>query len=152
MVDPILNTHILETTWWFIMKLNTLYVEGHKFCWLNLQRKVQIFIGSMTDFHKCWIWAPPVTLHTLSRYSWWPFHHDHPTFLRVIFSSRVMWKDYSLYFLFQLTLRKRKRELQLHWTLLQKTCYSEFGTSSNTDSTCAESQAALIFNIYENLS
>ena len=26
-----------------------------------------------------------MTLHTLSRYSWWPFHHDHPTFLRVIF-------------------------------------------------------------------
>ena len=34
------------------MKLNTLYVEGHKFYWLNLQ-KVQILVGSMTDFHKC---------------------------------------------------------------------------------------------------
>ena len=53
MVDPILNTHISETTGWIIRKLNTLYVEGHKFYWLNLQRKVQIFVGSMTDFHKC---------------------------------------------------------------------------------------------------
>ena len=53
MVDPILNTHILETTTWIIMKLNTFYVEGHKFYWLNLQRKVRIFVGSMTDFHKC---------------------------------------------------------------------------------------------------
>ena len=35
------------------MKLHTFYVEGHKFYWLNLQRKVQIFVGSMTDFHKC---------------------------------------------------------------------------------------------------
>ena len=35
------------------MKLTTLYVEGRKFYWLNLQRKVQIFVGSMTDFHKC---------------------------------------------------------------------------------------------------
>ena len=35
------------------MKLNTFYVEGHKFCWLNLQRKVQIFVGSTTDFHQC---------------------------------------------------------------------------------------------------
>ena len=35
------------------MKLNTLYVVGHKFYWLHLQRKVQIFVGSMTDFHKC---------------------------------------------------------------------------------------------------
>ena len=51
------------------MKLNTFYVKGHKFYWLNLQRKVQIFVGSMTDFHKCSIRAPPVTLHTLSRYS-----------------------------------------------------------------------------------
>ena len=34
------------------MKLNTLYVEGHKFYWLNLQRKVQIFVGYMTYFHK----------------------------------------------------------------------------------------------------
>ena len=33
------------------MKLNTLYVESYKFYWLNLQRKVQIFVGSMTDFH-----------------------------------------------------------------------------------------------------
>ena len=32
------------------MKLNTFYVEGHKFYWFNLQRKVQIFVGSMTDF------------------------------------------------------------------------------------------------------
>ena len=53
MVDPILSTHISETTRWIIMKLNTLYVEGHKFYRLNLQRKVQIFVGSMTDFHKC---------------------------------------------------------------------------------------------------
>ena len=52
MVDPILNTHILETTGWIIRKFNTLYVEGHKFYWLNLQRKVQIFVGSTTDFHK----------------------------------------------------------------------------------------------------
>ena len=87
MVDPILNTHISETTGWIIMKLNTLCVEGHKFYWLNLQRKVHIFVGSMTDFHKCSIRAPPATLHTLSRYSsscqtrcsmssvtvsWWP--------------------------------------------------------------------------------
>ena len=34
------------------MKLNTFYVEGQKFYWLNLQ-KVQIFVGSMTDFYKC---------------------------------------------------------------------------------------------------
>ena len=53
MVDPILNTHISETTRWIILKLNTLYFEGHKFYWLNLQRKIQIFVGSMTDFHKC---------------------------------------------------------------------------------------------------
>ena len=53
MVDPILNTHISETTRWIIKKFNTLYVEDHKFYWLNLQRKVQIFVGSMTGFHKC---------------------------------------------------------------------------------------------------
>ena len=53
MVDSIRNTHISETTRWIIMKLNTLYVEGHKFYWLNLQKKVQIFGGSMADFHKC---------------------------------------------------------------------------------------------------
>ena len=53
MVDPILNTHISETTRWIITKLNTYYVEGHKFYCLNLQRKVQISVGSMTDFHKC---------------------------------------------------------------------------------------------------
>ena len=53
MVDPILNTHILETTRWIIMKLSTFYVEGHKFYWLNFQRKVQIFVGSMTYFHEC---------------------------------------------------------------------------------------------------
>ena len=35
------------------MKLNTVYVEGRKFYSLNLQRKVQIFVGSTTDFHKC---------------------------------------------------------------------------------------------------
>ena len=35
------------------MKLNTFYVEGHKFHWLHLQRKVQIFVGSVTDLHKC---------------------------------------------------------------------------------------------------
>ena len=52
-VDPILNTHISETTLWIKMKLNTLYVEGLKFHWLNLQRKVQTFVGSMTDFHNC---------------------------------------------------------------------------------------------------
>ena len=34
------------------MKLNTFYVEGQKFYWLNLQRKVQIFVGSMTHFYK----------------------------------------------------------------------------------------------------
>ena len=34
------------------MKLNTLYVEGHKFYWLNLQKKVQIFVGSMTNFRE----------------------------------------------------------------------------------------------------
>ena len=34
------------------MKLTTFCVEGHKFYWLNLQKKVQIFVGSMTDFHK----------------------------------------------------------------------------------------------------
>ena len=51
------------------MKLNTFYVEGDKFYWLNLQRKVQIFVGSMTGFNKCSLWAPPVTLHTSSRYS-----------------------------------------------------------------------------------
>ena len=51
------------------MKLHTFYVEGHKFYWLNLQRKVQIFVGSMTDFHKCSIGAPPVTLDTSSGYS-----------------------------------------------------------------------------------
>ena len=55
MVDPILYTYISETTRWIIMKLNTIYVEGHKFYWLNLQRKVQIFVGSMTDFHTCLI-------------------------------------------------------------------------------------------------
>ena len=53
MVDPILNTHISETTGWIKMKLTTFYVEGHEFYWLNLQRKVQIFVGSMTDFQKC---------------------------------------------------------------------------------------------------
>ena len=53
MLDPILNTHISETTRWIRMKLNTFFVEGHKFHWINLQRKVQIFVGSMTDFHKC---------------------------------------------------------------------------------------------------
>ena len=53
MVDPILNTHISESTQWILMKLNILYVEGHMFYWLNLQRKVQIFVGSMTDFCKC---------------------------------------------------------------------------------------------------
>ena len=52
MADPILNTHISKTTRWIIMKLNTFYVEGHKFYWLNLQRKLQIFVVSMTDFHK----------------------------------------------------------------------------------------------------
>ena len=52
MVDPILNTHISETSSWIIMKLYTFYVEGYKFYWLNVQRKVQIFVGSMTDFHK----------------------------------------------------------------------------------------------------
>ena len=52
MVDPILNTHISKTTRWIIMKLNTFYVEGHKFYCLNVQRKVQIFVGSMTDLHK----------------------------------------------------------------------------------------------------
>ena len=31
------------------MKLNTFYVEGHKFYWVNLQRKVQLFVGSMTS-------------------------------------------------------------------------------------------------------
>ena len=31
MVDPILNTHISETTTWIILKLHTFYVEGHKF-------------------------------------------------------------------------------------------------------------------------
>ena len=35
------------------MKLPTCYVEDHKFYWLNLQRKVQIFVGSTTDFQKC---------------------------------------------------------------------------------------------------
>ena len=69
MVNPILNSHISETTGWIIMKLNTLYVEDHKFYWLNLQKKVQIFVGSMTDFHKCSIRAPLETPHTLSRYS-----------------------------------------------------------------------------------
>ena len=69
MVDPILNNHISETTQWIIMKLNTLYVEGHKFYWLNLQRKVPIFVGSTTNFHKCSICASPVTLLTLRRYS-----------------------------------------------------------------------------------
>ena len=68
MVDPILNAHISETTGWIIMKLHTFYVEGHKFYGLNLQ-KVQIFVGSMTDFHKCSISAPPVTLDPSSRYS-----------------------------------------------------------------------------------
>ena len=53
MVDPILNNHISETNRWILMKLNTLYVAGHMFYWLNLQRKVQIFVGSMTDFYKC---------------------------------------------------------------------------------------------------
>ena len=53
MVDPIPNTYIFETTRWIIMKLDAFYVEGHKLYWLNLQRKVQIFVGSMTDFHKC---------------------------------------------------------------------------------------------------
>ena len=53
MVDLILNTHILETTCWIIIKLHTFYVEGHKFYWLNLLRKVQIFVVSMTDFKKC---------------------------------------------------------------------------------------------------
>ena len=51
MVDPILNTHISEITRWIIMKLHIFYVEGHKFYWLNLQRK--ILVGSMTGFHKC---------------------------------------------------------------------------------------------------
>ena len=45
------------------MKLTTCYVEGHKFYWFNLQ-KVQIFVGSTTDFHKCSIGASPVTMHT----------------------------------------------------------------------------------------
>ena len=53
-------------------------LKDHKFYWLNLPRKVQVFVGSMTDFHECSIWTPPVTQHTLSRYSWWPFHHDQP--------------------------------------------------------------------------
>ena len=53
MVDAILHTYDSETTEWIIMKLHTFYVEGHKFYRLNLQRKVQIFVGSMTDFHKC---------------------------------------------------------------------------------------------------
>ena len=35
------------------MKLHAFYVEGHKLYWLSLQRKLQIFVGSMTDFHKC---------------------------------------------------------------------------------------------------
>ena len=35
------------------MKLHTFYVKGHKFYGVNLQRKVQIFVGSLTDFHKC---------------------------------------------------------------------------------------------------
>ena len=35
------------------MKLTTCYVEGHKFYWLIY--KVQIFVGSVTDFHKCLI-------------------------------------------------------------------------------------------------
>ena len=69
MVDHILNTHISETTWWIVMKHTTIYVEGHKFYWLSLQRKVQIFVGSVTDFNKCSIWAPPVPLYTSSRYS-----------------------------------------------------------------------------------
>ena len=51
------------------MTLQTYYVEGHKFYWLNLQRKVQICVGSMTDFHKCSIRAPPVTLRPSNRYS-----------------------------------------------------------------------------------
>ena len=46
------------------MKPTTCYVEGHKFYWLNLQRKVQIFVGSKTDFHKCSIGASPVTMHS----------------------------------------------------------------------------------------
>ena len=46
------------------MKLHTFYVEGHKFYWLNLQRKLQIFVGTMRDFRKCSIRQPPVTLHT----------------------------------------------------------------------------------------
>ena len=33
-----------------ITKLTTSYVEGHKFYWLILQRKVEIFVGSTTDF------------------------------------------------------------------------------------------------------
>ena len=32
-----------------IMKLNKFYVEGRKFYWFNLPKKVQIFVGSMTD-------------------------------------------------------------------------------------------------------
>ena len=53
MVDPILNTHISEITRWIMMKLHTFYVEGHKFYWLNLQRKLLIFVGSTTDLKKC---------------------------------------------------------------------------------------------------
>ena len=53
MLEPILNSHISETTQWIIIKLITFYVEGHKFYRINLQRKVQIFVGFMTDFHKC---------------------------------------------------------------------------------------------------
>ena len=44
-------------------------------------------------------------------------------------------KGLVLYLLFQLTLKKSNIELQLHWKLLPKACYSEFGTSSNPNST-----------------
>ena len=54
MVDPILNIHISETTWWIKMKLNTFYVEGHKFYWLNLQRKVPIFFWFYDRFWVSW--------------------------------------------------------------------------------------------------
>ena len=160
----------------------------------------------MTDFHKCSIWAPPVTLLTsswdssscqtrcsmplvtvsnaavilclissmlagrggtilvLSHNPRGKNRSEKGRVIMLVISPRsrdlspsdfFLWgyvKELVLYLLFQLTLKKSNIELQLHWKLLPKACYSEFGTSLNTDSTCAESQAALILNIYENLS
>ena len=49
-------------------------------------------------------------------------------------------------------IEEMKHRITAAFETVTKTCCSGFGTSSSTDSTGAESQAALILNIYENLS